>query len=70
MDNVIFHLGFTKSKYSAHQAVNHGMFLLNNKKHNIGSTVLKPGDVITIRNKNHKLFKDIEQTIKDVTVPA
>jgi small subunit ribosomal protein S4 len=70
MDNVVFHLGFTKSKYSAHQAVSHGMFLLNGKKHNIGSTILKIGDVISIRDNKHKAFKNIDERLKDVTTPG
>ena len=70
MDNVVFHLGFTKSKYSAHQAVNHGMFLLNGKKHNIGSTILKTGDVISIRDNKHKAFKNLDERLKDVSTPS
>jgi small subunit ribosomal protein S4 len=35
--------------------VNHGHFLVNNKKVNIASYRLKPGDSVTVRDKSKKL---------------
>lgn len=42
--------------------VSHGHLLLNGKKHNIPSTVIKPGDVITVKTqlKNSPLYTAME----------
>jgi small subunit ribosomal protein S4 len=55
MDNVMFRMGFATSRPQARQLVVHGHFLLNGRKHNIPSAILKPGDVITVREKSRNL---------------
>ena len=55
MDNVIFRMGFATSRPQARQLVVHGHFLLNGRKHNIPSAILKPGDVVTVREKSRNL---------------
>src|SRR5215212_7880698 len=55
MDNVVFRMGFATSRPQARQIVVHGHFLLNGRKHNIPSAILKPGDVITVREKSRQL---------------
>src|ERR671938_645018 len=55
MDNVVFRMGFATSRPQARQLVVHGHFLLNGRKHNIPSAILKPGDVITVREKSRNL---------------
>ena len=55
MDNVIFRMGFATSRPQARQLVVHGHFLLNGRKHNIPSAVLKPGGVVTVREKSRNL---------------
>jgi len=55
MDNVIFRMGFATSRPQARQLVVHGHFLLNGRKHNIPSAILKAGDVITVREKSRDL---------------
>ncbi len=64
LDNVVFRLGYTANRAQARQIVNHGHFLVNGKKTNIPSAVLKPGDVITVREESRKngFFKDITET--------
>jgi small subunit ribosomal protein S4 len=64
LDNVVFRLGYTANRAQARQIVNHGHFLVNGKKTNIPSAVLKPGDVVTIREESKKnaFFTDIAQT--------
>ncbi len=63
LDNVVFRLGYTANRAQARQIVNHGHFMVNGKKTNIPSAVLKPGDVITVREESKKngFFKDIAQ---------
>jgi small subunit ribosomal protein S4 len=49
LDNVIYRLGFGASRKEARQLVRHGHFLVNGRKVNIPSFLLKPGDVVTIK---------------------
>jgi small subunit ribosomal protein S4 len=49
LDNVVYRLGYGASRKEARQLVRHGHFLVNDKKVNIPSFLLKAGDVITIK---------------------
>ncbi|MDG0815615.1 30S ribosomal protein S4 [Bdellovibrio svalbardensis] len=49
LDNVVFRLGFAVSVPAAKQMVSHGKVLVNGKKVNIGSQIIKVGDVITLK---------------------
>jgi small subunit ribosomal protein S4 len=55
LDNVVYKLGFAPTRPSGRQLVSHGHFLVNNRKVNIASYRLKPGDLITVRDKSKKL---------------
>ncbi len=61
LDNVVFRMGFANSRKQARQLVSHGHFLLNGKKANIPSILLKPGDVVEVKesSRDSKLFKDL-----------
>jgi len=49
LDNVVYKLGFGSSRPQARQLVNHGHFDVNGKKVDIASYLVKPGDVISVR---------------------
>ena len=49
LDNVIYRLGYGSSRAQARQLVNHGHFDVNGKKVDIASYLVKPGDVISVR---------------------
>ena len=49
MDSLVYRAGFANTIMQARQMVTHGHFLLNDQKHNIPSTFLKPGDVVTVK---------------------
>ncbi|MDZ4121421.1 MAG: 30S ribosomal protein S4, partial [Candidatus Cloacimonadaceae bacterium] len=49
MDNVVYRLGFAVTRMQARQFVTHGHFLLNGKKADIPSQLLKPGDILEVR---------------------
>ncbi len=49
LDNVVYRLGFGSSRPQARQMVTHGNFEVNGKKVDIASYLVKPGDVITVR---------------------
>lgn len=56
-DNVIYRLGFAMSRPEARQLVRHGHFLINGKKVNIPSYLVKAGDIITIRESSRSSEK-------------
>jgi small subunit ribosomal protein S4 len=57
LDNVVYRLGFGSSRREARQLVLHGHFLVNGRKVNIPSYLLKPGDVIEVREKSKDLVR-------------
>ena len=54
-DNVIYRLGFALSHHAARQLVRHGHLLVNGRKVDIPSYLLKAGDEITVREKSRKM---------------
>ncbi len=61
LDSIVLRAGFAKTIMQARQIVNHGHFLLNWKKHNIPSYIVKPGDKIQLKEKykTSPLYADI-----------
>ncbi|MFP3912900.1 MAG: 30S ribosomal protein S4 [Desulfobacteraceae bacterium] len=55
LDNVIYRMGFAVSRNQARQLVRHNHFLVNNRKVNIPSYRVKPGDVIEVKEKSRKV---------------
>ncbi len=64
LDNVVYRLGFGSSRKEARQLVLHGHFLVNGKKVNIPSFLLKPGDIITIKETSLASLK-IKENLED-----
>ncbi|MCO5114060.1 MAG: 30S ribosomal protein S4 [Bdellovibrionaceae bacterium] len=56
LDNVVFRLGLAPSIRAARQMINHGHVQVNGKKVDIGSAVLKVGDVISLKNYEHQCY--------------
>ena len=56
-DNMVYRLGFANSRAEARQLVRHGHFLVNDRKIDIPSALLKVGDVITVRERSHKVAR-------------
>ena len=57
LDNVVYRLGFALSRAEARQLVVHGHFLINGKKVDIPSYLVKPGEVITLKEGSRSLPK-------------
>jgi len=72
LDNVIYRLGFAKTRQASRQMVNHGHFNINGKRETIPSLQVKVGDVITIRerSKTKPIFKDLDEKLKEARVPS
>ncbi|MGN0570909.1 MAG: 30S ribosomal protein S4 [Candidatus Fimenecus sp.] len=52
LDNVAYLLGWASSRAEARQLTTHGHYLVNGKKVDIPSYLLKAGDVVSIREKS------------------
>ena len=72
LDNVVFRLGFARTRREARQMVDHKTFLVNGKCINIPSYSIKAGDVIEIKEKarSSQHIKDVFETTADRAVPA
>ena len=55
LDNVVYRLGFVNSRAQGRHFVRHNHFLINGKKVNIPSYLIKTGDVVEIREKSRKI---------------
>ncbi len=55
LDNVVFRLGFARTRRQARQFVSHGHVLVNSKPTNIPSYELQPGDTVEIRPKSRRV---------------
>jgi len=60
LDNTIYRLGFASTRSEARQLVRHNHFLVNQTKVNIPSYLVKPGDVIEVREKSKKVGRILE----------
>ena len=71
LDNVVFRLGFARTRREARQVVGHKHFLVNGKPVNIPSYLVKAGDVIEVREKSRSLqrYKDIVEVTGGRLVP-
>ena len=72
LDNVVYRLGYGSSRAQARQLVNHGHFDVNAKKVDIVSYLVKPGDVITVREnkKDTAIIKENVEANAARPVPA
>jgi len=57
LDNVAFRLGFAMTRREARQLVSHGHFTVNGQRVDIPSYLVKPGDVIEVREKSRSSVK-------------
>jgi small subunit ribosomal protein S4 len=55
LDNAVYRFGFANSRAQARQIVRHNHFLVNGKKVNIPSYLLRPGDVVSVREQSRQL---------------
>jgi small subunit ribosomal protein S4 len=60
LDSVVYRLGFANSRNEARQLVLHSHFIVNQTKVSIPSYLVKPGDVIAVREKSKKVVRILE----------
>ena len=56
LDNVVYRIGFAVNRSQARQLVRHGHLLVNGRKVDIPSFLVKPGDEVMVREKSRKLL--------------
>jgi len=56
LDNVVFKLGFAVTRRESRQLVRHGHFLVAGRRVNIPSYLVRPGDVVEIRERSRKIL--------------
>ncbi len=64
LDNVVFRLGFARTRKEARQTVRHGHFTVNGRRVDIPSYLVKPGDVIAVGEKYRDLLPIKEALIQ------
>ena len=65
LDNVVFRLGFARTRKEARQTVRHGHFTVNGRRVDIPSYQVKPGDVVAVGEK----YRDI-RPIKEALIQS
>ncbi|MBI2483038.1 30S ribosomal protein S4 [Candidatus Uhrbacteria bacterium] len=72
LDNIVFRLGFAKSRAAARQMVGHRHITVNGKRVSIPSFHVRSGDVIAVeeRRRGSPLFTDLPRLIGTRTIPA
>ena len=55
LDNLVYRMGFAKTRKAARQLVNHGHIEVNGKKLDIPSALITPGDVIAVRENSRNM---------------
>lgn len=64
LDNTVFRMGMAPTIPSARQLVNHGHITVNDREVNIASYQCKPGDVISVKNRERSRLM-VETNLKD-----
>ena len=61
LDNIVFRMGLAVDRAQARQLVNHGHIRVNNKRADIASMLLNPGDTITVVEsaRSNTYFKEV-----------
>lgn len=55
LDNVVYRLGFAVSRSAARQFISHGHIFVNGRRVDIASYLVRPGDMISVKNKKGSL---------------
>jgi len=72
LDNTCYRLGLAASRQEARHLVAHGHFLVNGRKVNIPSYLVKPADVIEVKEKSNKLdtIKEAMEAVARRNIPS
>lgn len=71
LDNVVFRMGFADSRKQARQLVRHGHFVVNGRKTNIPSFLVKAGDDVAVRpeSRSREYFNAFNEVLETKSPP-
>ena len=72
LDNVVYRMGFASSRAEARVLVTHGHFIVNGRRTDIPSMLLRGGDELSVRESSRKLtyFKNLADLVEKRNAPA
>jgi small subunit ribosomal protein S4 len=72
LDNVVYRLGYARSRAEARQLVSHGHFLVNGRRTDVPSLQLKQGDTVEVRliSKERVIFQALLEEAEGRTIPT
>lgn len=72
LDNVVYRLGLASTRRQSRQLVSHGHILVNGKRLDIPSALVKAGDVISIKENSasNEFFKGVAESFDSLSTPA
>ncbi|MGB8252467.1 MAG: 30S ribosomal protein S4 [Anaerolineaceae bacterium] len=72
LDNVVFRMGYAVNRAEARLIVTHGHFMVNDRRTDIPSLVLKPGDKLSVRegSRDSVFFKQLPDFAEKRTIPV
>ena len=70
LDNIVFRTGYAVTRKQARQIVGHGHVLVNGRRVDIPSFLVKPGDVITFKADSNDFVKSVADSIDLALAPA
>jgi len=72
LDNVVYRLGLAQSRAQARQIVRHGHIIVNGRKTNVPSYLVKPNDVITVRpeSRGREYFQLVGEFMGERPTPS
>ncbi len=72
LDNVVFRMGYAVNRAQARELVTHGHFMVNDRRTDIPSMLMQPGDVVMVRegSRTTTFFKELKDIAEARTVPT
>jgi small subunit ribosomal protein S4 len=72
LDNIVYRMGFADSRTQARQLVQHGHIDVNGRRTKASSALLKPGDVVSVRQRSRGLgyFKELPAVLEQREIPT
>ncbi len=72
LDNVVYRLGLADSRAQARQLVTHGHFMVDGRKTNIPSCLVRPNNIVSVRpeSRRKRYFKDRKELLGKRTIPS
>lgn len=70
-DNIVYRLGLAESRPHARQLISHGHLMINGRRNNVPSTLIKQGDEIRVREQSvqNGYFKTVREVLEKRSLP-